>query len=102
MSRKVLLSGFAATLLALSITQVRAMDEEADALYQEHCAVCHGEQRIGGLGPALLPESLGRLKKPQAIDVVANGRAASQMIGYQDVLGSDKVAQLVEYLYTPA
>lgn len=103
MSRKMLLPGFAATLLALTIGAAQAMDEEADAMYQEHCALCHGEQRIGGLGPALLPESLGRLKKAQAIDVVANGRPASQMIGYESLLGgSDKVEQLVEYLYTPA
>src|SRR5690554_367116 len=103
MSRKMLLPGVLTTLLALSGPAAQAVDKEADAMYQEHCALCHGEQRIGGLGPALLPESLGRLKKHQAIDVVANGRPASQMIGYETQLGgSDKVEQLVEYLYTPA
>lgn len=103
MSRKMLLPGVLTTLLALSGPAAQAVDKEADAMYQEHCALCHGEQRIGGLGPALLPESLGRLKKHQAIDVVANGRPASQMIGYESQLGgSDKVEQLVEYLYTPA
>lgn len=103
MSRTALLSGFAATLLTLATVPAMAMDEQADAQYQEHCAVCHGEQRIGGLGPALLPESLGRLKKAEAIKVVANGRPASQMLGYQDVLGgSEQVERLVEYLYTPA
>ncbi len=28
----------------------RAID--AAALYQQHCASCHGEQRLGGMGPA--------------------------------------------------
>ena len=32
----------------------RAID--AAALYQQHCASCHGEQRLGGMGPELMPE----------------------------------------------
>jgi mono/diheme cytochrome c family protein len=35
------------------------------ALYRQHCAACHGEQRTGGMGPALLPESLERLRRPR-------------------------------------
>jgi mono/diheme cytochrome c family protein len=37
----------------------------APALYREHCAACHGETRLGGIGPALLPENLERLRKPK-------------------------------------
>ena len=33
------------------------------ALYAEHCAACHGADRLGGMGPALLPENLERLKR---------------------------------------
>lgn len=103
MSRTALWSSVAATLLTLAAVPAMAVDEQADAQYQEHCAVCHGEQRIGGLGPALLPESLGRLKRNEAINVVAHGRPASQMLGYQEILGgSAQVERLVEYLYTPA
>ena len=29
----------------------------------QHCAACHGADRLGGMGPALLPESLGRLSR---------------------------------------
>ena len=32
--------------------------------YQANCASCHGADRLGGIGPALLPENLSRLKKP--------------------------------------
>ncbi len=28
------------------------------ALYRQHCAACHGADRLGAMGPALLPESL--------------------------------------------
>ena len=102
MSRKALLSGLAATFLSLSVAPGWAMDEESDAIYQQLCAVCHSEQRIGGTGPALLPESLGRLKKPGALEVIREGRAASQMIGYKDVLSEQQLEALVDYLFTPA
>jgi len=39
-------------------------------LYKEHCAACHGETRFGGIGPALLPENLARLRKPEALKVI--------------------------------
>ena len=42
----------------------------AAALYGEHCASCHGAQRTGGMGPALLPESLERLKRKDAIATI--------------------------------
>ena len=53
----------------------------AAALYGEHCASCHGAQRTGGMGPALLPESLARLRRPEALKVIQQGRAATQMGG---------------------
>ena len=37
-----------------------------DTLYLQQCAACHGPDRLGGMGPALLPENLGRLKKAEA------------------------------------
>ncbi|MBY0429855.1 MAG: cytochrome c, partial [Rhodospirillales bacterium] len=45
----------------------------ADDLYQRHCAACHGADRLGAMGPALLPESLARLKKTEAQLVIAQG-----------------------------
>ena len=29
-----------------------------EATYATHCAACHGAGRLGGSGPALLPENL--------------------------------------------
>lgn len=70
-------------------------------LYEQHCTVCHGAQRIGGTGPALLPESLGRIKKPEAIKAISEGRAASQMLAFKDTLSAEQIENMVEYLYTP-
>lgn len=56
------------------------------ALYQQHCASCHGEARTGGMGPALLPASLDRLKQAEATRVVTHGRVATQMPAFARVL----------------
>ena len=48
---------------AFALLAVPAMAEpDAPALYAEHCAECHGADRLGGIGPALLPSNLGRLR----------------------------------------
>ncbi|WP_313951675.1 cytochrome D1 domain-containing protein [Accumulibacter sp.] len=76
-----------------------------DALYQAHCAACHGETRFGGIGPALLPENLERLRKPEALKVISEGRVATQMPAFGDKLSTEEVAQLAELIYskvTPA
>lgn len=74
---------------------------EPDALYQQYCAVCHGPGRLGMTGPALLPESLVRLRKPQAIQAITTGRAATQMAGFADRLSAEDIAALANYIYTP-
>ena len=63
---------------------IRAEEPQTAALYAEHCASCHGVDRLGGTGPALLPENLGRLRAKQAIAVIAGGRAATQMPAFGD------------------
>ncbi|MDO8932417.1 MAG: cytochrome D1 domain-containing protein, partial [Rhodocyclaceae bacterium] len=74
---------------------------EPQPLFQQHCASCHGADRLGGTGPALLPESLERLKKPQALATVRDGRAATQMAGFADKLAAAEIEALVNWIYTP-
>ena len=33
----------------------RAGDDPVDQLYKQNCSSCHGVNRLGGVGPALLP-----------------------------------------------
>ena len=67
--------------------------------YADNCASCHGEDRLGGTGPALIPETLGRLK---GIDqIIAAGRPATQMAGFADVLTPEQIAALVDYVKAP-
>ncbi|MDF0602861.1 cytochrome D1 domain-containing protein [Psychromarinibacter sp. C21-152] len=69
--------------------------------YADYCAACHGESRLGGLGPALIPETLGRMRGPDLDAVIAEGRPATQMAGFAEELGPEGVAALAEYLRRP-
>ncbi|HRE54054.1 MAG TPA: cytochrome D1 domain-containing protein [Candidatus Competibacter sp.] len=70
-------------------------------LYRQHCVACHGVDRLGGLGPALLPQNLERLKKPEALAVITAGRPATQMQGFKDKLKADEIQALADFIYTP-
>ena len=87
--------------MALLLLTLPAAASEAPKLYTEHCAACHGGDRLGAIGPALLPENLGRLKKAEAERVIAEGRAATQMPGHKDKLTPEQIKALAEYVYTP-
>lgn len=84
---------------SLLATSVRAA--EPATIFQEHCAVCHGPDRLGITGPALLPESLARLRRPDAIKTIADGRAATQMLPFADKLSRDDIKGVVDYIYAP-
>lgn len=74
--------------------------ESTQSLYQQHCAACHGSDRVGVTGPALLPQNLGRLSEENAESVVRNGRPATQMSGYDEVLSDNEITRLVDFIYS--
>jgi mono/diheme cytochrome c family protein len=74
---------------------------DAEHLYREHCAFCHQAARLGGLGPALIPENLGRLKREDAAAVIATGRGQTQMPAFGERLSAVEINELVELIYTP-
>jgi len=74
---------------------------QADRLYQQHCTACHGMDRLGGTGPALLPENLTRLKKAATHNSISNGLASTQMPAFRDQLNDKQIGLLVDYIYTP-
>jgi DNA-binding beta-propeller fold protein YncE/cytochrome c553 len=91
--------GLAALALAAAV-QVRA-EAPAPPAYTAHCAACHGLDRLGGSGPALLPENLERLRKPAAAETIAKGRMATQMPAFADKLSVADIDALVAYIYAP-
>ncbi|HEV2431599.1 MAG TPA: cytochrome D1 domain-containing protein [Burkholderiales bacterium] len=70
-------------------------------LYQKNCASCHGADRLGGVGPALLPENLSRLKKPEAARMIRDSRPGVQMPAFREVLDEKQISGIVELIYSP-
>ncbi len=87
--------------LALMGPFAAAAAADAAALFEQHCGECHGGDRLGRMGPALIPDNLARLKRPAAIEVIARGRFQTQMPGFADVLSKAEIQALTDLIYTP-
>ena len=92
-----------AALAACTLMAMAELAQAADApqAYKEHCAACHGEGRLGGIGPALIPDNLARLRKAEAEKVIREGRPATQMPAFGDKLSTVDAKALVDFIYTP-
>ncbi len=95
---------FAAALSALCLLAVvpaaRAADDAAP-LYRQYCAACHGGDRLGGVGPALVPDDLGHLKPAQAAKVIAGGLPGTEMKGFAGRLSPGQITALAAYVFSP-
>ena len=100
-ARATLVAGLCWMGLDMASAQGTGVTVATAALYTERCAACHGEQRTGGMGPALLPESLTRLRAAEALKVIAQGRMATQMPGFADKLSKEQIAALAAFVRTP-
>lgn len=76
-------------------------DTDIQPVYQTHCASCHGVDRLGGTGPALLPGNLARLKRPEAIKTITEGRLATQMAAFGSKLTPQEITALADLIYAP-
>ena len=78
-----------------------AADPDAGVLFTEHCVECHGPQRLGAIGPALIPETLKRLKPDDLAAAIRDGRPATQMPAFADKIDDAGIAALVGYISQP-
>ena len=69
--------------------------------YADNCQDCHGAGRLGGVGPALIPETLGRMRGPDLDAVIRDGRKATQMPAFAEILGADQIETLAAFLKEP-
>jgi mono/diheme cytochrome c family protein len=100
--KKISIAAVTATLLSLAFAaQSEPATDAVQRLYQEHCAVCHGADRLGGMGPALLPSNLGRVRPAEAARAIAEGRVATQMPAFNEQLSEEEVQSLVDLIYEP-
>ncbi|SDL96055.1 Cytochrome c, mono-and diheme variants [Oryzisolibacter propanilivorax] len=86
---------------AAATAPVPAGSRSPALLYQQHCAACHGAQRTGLMGPALLPESLERTRPAEVLRVIREGRQATQMGGFAEVLSDAESAALADWVRAP-
>ncbi|MGH1412375.1 MAG: cytochrome D1 domain-containing protein [Pelagimonas sp.] len=83
----------------LSLTGIAQADPRAD--YAEFCSDCHDANRLGGTGPALIPQTLKRMRGPKVEAVIRDGRVTTQMPAFAQELSSERIAELAAYLKTP-
>lgn len=72
-----------------------AQEIDPSALFAANCARCHGADRSGGRGPALLPE---RLTKDAAVyqNTITNG--SEPMPSFGSRFSTDEINALVEFI----
>ncbi|RMF81106.1 MAG: cytochrome c [Chloroflexi bacterium] len=71
-----------------------------EEFYMETCGGCHGMQREGEIGPALLPEVL-TAPREFYFDTVKNGRNGTRMPPWgQFGLSDEQIDALVEFILT--
>lgn len=71
----------------------------AKEIFTELCAQCHGLKGEGGIGPALSdPKFQDQNTDQQINDTINLGHKATAMIGWGEILTSEQIHQLVEYI----
>jgi cytochrome c55X len=75
-----------------------ARQDELLYLLKHDCGSCHGMTRKGGLGPALLPESLRERPQALLVSTVLDGRPGTPMPPWRGELSEQDARWLVEVL----
>lgn len=76
----------------------QARQAELSYLLAQDCGSCHGMTRKGGLGPALLPQSLAGKPDALLIATILDGRPGTAMPPWRGQLTEAEAAWLVEQL----
>jgi len=87
--------------LVLALLPLAAQAQEAPQLFAENCAACHGGDRLGAIGPALIPDTIGRLKPDAIIATITSGRTQTQMPAFKDKLTPEQIQSLASYVSAP-
>lgn len=95
-----------ALLLALGVMPPAMATEELSPqrqqallnLLRQDCGSCHGMSLRGGLGPALLPESLAGKAEPDLVTTILEGRPGTAMPPWASFLSRDEAVWLVTRL----
>ena len=89
-------TGGAGTTAAADTTAANAIDGEA--LYNDECASCHGDDGGGGLGPSLQDLESSFPDQSEVVAIVTDG--SGSMPGFGDDLSAEEIDAIVAYIYT--
>lgn len=67
-------------------------------LLKQDCGSCHGMTLQGGLGPALLPESLANKPPEFLVQTILDGRPSTAMPPWRELLTKTEITWLVDTL----
>ena len=101
MIRRIVSSSVLVAAVGCGLAATAVAEPSGAALYEEHCAACHGANRLGGTGPALIPESLSRLRGAKLSTIISGGRAATQMPAFAGTLSEEEIAALAAFVRVP-
>ena len=91
-------------IFSLLVTQAAIAQPDAarqnELLYfiKHDCGSCHGMTLKGGLGPALLPETLAAKPKDYLVTTILEGRPNTAMPPWKTMLSQDDASWITEQL----
>jgi len=92
-------SGIALALIFSQAVTATAMDKkELRNLLVQDCGSCHGLTMRGGLGPALLPETLADKPDAVLVSTIMDGRPGTAMPPWRPLLSEDDANWMVQQL----
>ncbi len=91
-----LLCFVAPTVLAAEPSSAR--QAQLQHLLKNDCGACHGLTLKGGMGPALLPDSLSGKTDEFLVATILNGRKGTPMPPWQAFMNHDEALWLVDVL----
>ena len=82
-----------------AITEVNATRQNELVYFVKHdCGSCHGMTLKGGLGPALLPETLSAQPKEYLVTTILEGRKNTAMPPWKSMLSRNDALWITEQL----
>ena len=74
-------------------------EEMGRASFSSNCAPCHGDDGTGGLGPRLRANEFVQSKSDEElIEFVLSGRRGTAMDGFEGILGSEEINNIITLL----
>jgi len=88
----------AGTVVAAQSPLDTARQAELGVLLEQDCGSCHGLTRKGGLGSALLPESIAHFTDDALIEIILDGVPGTPMPPWRRFLSHTEAAWIVDRL----